>query len=323
VNPRSASDFRVRVGASACLLGHQVRHDGSHKRDTFMTETLRRFVEFVPVCPEVEVGLGVPRETLRLERRGGEIRMIGNNSGCDHTTAMRAYAESRLDTLARLDLCGYILKQNSPSCGLEDVNIFGAGRPRCGRGLFAAALTRRWPLLPVAEESRLNDIPSRENFLERVFAYFRLRSFFRNRWTGAGMRSFHLMHELQLLVHSPRSHRELSRLVQRAVPHSGLRLSYEKGFMRAMSKNPTPARHVHVLLQLANCLRLHLDPERRGELVKAIRNYHVGGTPLVVPISLMHQYAHRFEIEYLKSQTYLEPYPLELMAHPSDGLDSP
>jgi uncharacterized protein YbbK (DUF523 family)/uncharacterized protein YbgA (DUF1722 family) len=315
---RSSGGHRpIRVAVSACLLGHAVRYDGGHKRDAFVTETLERFVEIVPVCPEVELGLGVPRETLRLERRGDEIRMIGNNSACDHTIAMREYAEQRLDTLASLELCGYVLKQNSPSCGLEGVAILGGGYPRPGRGLFAAALTRRWPLLPVEEETRLTDIPSRENFLERIFAYHRLRSLFKNRWTHANLVSFHRMHELQLLAHSPRLHSALGRLVSAASPGSDVRRLYEMGFMRAMSKVATPAQHVRVLRQVAASIRLHLGAKRRGELDAAIRDYQAGSTPLFVPISLVHRYAQQFEIDYLKCQTYFEPYPPELIAQRS------
>ena len=155
------------------MLGQPVRYDGGHKRDLFLTEELGQLVEFVPVCPEVELGLGVPRETLQLEQRGDDIRMIGNDSGIDYTSAMCEYAERRLDSLEGAGLCGYIFKSNSPSCGLENLESFGGERER-RRGLFAAALTRRWPLLPVIEEEGLKDSPARENFLERVFAYHRL-----------------------------------------------------------------------------------------------------------------------------------------------------
>jgi uncharacterized protein YbbK (DUF523 family)/uncharacterized protein YbgA (DUF1722 family) len=317
VRRSSGSDGPIRVAVSACLLGHAVRYDGGHKRDAFVTETLGRFVEFVPVCPEIELGLGVPRETLRLERRGDDIRMIGNNSACDHTIAMREYAEQRLDTLASLELCGYVLKQNSPSCGLEGVAILGGGYPRRGRGLFAAALTRRWPLLPVEEESRLKDILSRENFLERIFAYHRLHSLFKNRWKHTSLVNFHRTHELQLLAHSPRLHGELRRLVSAASPGSDLRRLYEIGFMRAISKVATTARHVRVLRQVAASIRLYLEPKRRGELDEAIGDYHAGRVPLFVPISLVHRCAQQFEIDYLKCQTYFEPYPLDLMAQRS------
>ena len=309
---RTITDGSIRVGVSACLLGRQVRYDGSHRRNAFVTDVLGRFVEFVPVCPEVELGLGVPRETLRLERRGDDIRMVGNSSASDHTMAMREYAEHRLDELAPLELCGYIFKQNSPSCGLQDVMISGSDYPRRERGLFAAALLRRWPLLPVEEESSLDDLASRENFLERLFAYHRLRSFFKNRWTRASLISFHLAHKLQLLAHSPRSHRKLSRLVRTASPGSALRLRYEMLFMVTMSKVPTRAQHARVLEQVACFIDRYLEPQRRSELDQALHDYHEGCTPLAVPISLMREYSEQFEVDFLKQQTYFEPYSAEL-----------
>jgi uncharacterized protein YbbK (DUF523 family)/uncharacterized protein YbgA (DUF1722 family) len=309
---RSVGDGAVRVGVSACLLGHEVRYDGGHKRDAFVAEMLARFVELVPVCPEVELGLGVPRETLRLEYRGNDIRIIGNSTATDHTIAMREYAERRLAALAELNLCGYILKQNSPSCGLK-VPILGGGGPFQGRGLFAAALLRRWPLLPVEEETRLQDIPSRKNFLERVFARHRLRTFFSQSWTRAGLIAFHQRHELQMLCHSPRAHRKLSRLVHASNPGTNLRPEYETGFMRALLEPATRPRQVPVLREIADSLGSYLEPQRRSGLDDAICDYQNGRIQVLVLIRLMHQYAHQFDIDYLKCQTYFEPYPLELM----------
>jgi uncharacterized protein YbbK (DUF523 family)/uncharacterized protein YbgA (DUF1722 family) len=313
VNESNGRNGPVRVAVSACLLGYQVRYDGSHKRHPFITETLARFIELVPVCPEAELGLGVPRETLRLERRGNDIRMIGNHSEQDHTLAMCEYARQRLDMLAHLQLCGYILKQGSPSCSLE-VTIFGDDHSP-GRGLFAAALAGRWPLLPVVEETCFTDSANRAHFLERIFAYHRLRSFFRSSWTRAGLIGFQQMHELQLLAHSRRWHGELSRLVHAACPSNDLRLTYERRFMRAMSSRATPQRHARVLRQIADRLRLYLDPLKFDMLDQAIRDYQVGNAPFSAPIILIHRYAQQFEIDSLRSQTYLEPYPLELLAH--------
>ena len=165
----------VRLGISSCLLGQEVRFDGGHKRDAFLVEVFGRYVEWVPVCPEVEMGLGVPRETMRLESHGGEVRLITPKTGADHTERLRTFAEKRLAALADERLCGYILKKDSPSCGMERVRVYpNHGSPnRSGRGLFAAALMRRFPYLPVEEEGRLNDPRLRENFVTRVFAYQR------------------------------------------------------------------------------------------------------------------------------------------------------
>jgi uncharacterized protein YbbK (DUF523 family) len=170
----------MRVGISACLLGQQVRFDGGHKRDPFLIETLGPYVEWVPVCPEVEMGLGTPREPLKLVRDGSSTRMIATRTGIDHTDAMNAWAAKRLEELARADLDGYVLKSKSPSCGLERVEVFRLnaenGSVRDGQGVFAAALLARLPLLPVEDEDRLSDPRLREKFIERLFAYRRLKT---------------------------------------------------------------------------------------------------------------------------------------------------
>jgi uncharacterized protein YbbK (DUF523 family) len=170
---------RARVGISACLLGQRVRYDGGHKRSRPITGTLGRIFEWVPVCPEVELGLGVPRETLRLETRGRSQRLAFTDSRVDITSRMNAWSRDRLAQLERLDLCGYILKSGSPSCGLRGVKLFGISRPgppaRRGVGLFARALMKRFPRLPIEEETRLLDKAAIDRFVARVLAYRRLR----------------------------------------------------------------------------------------------------------------------------------------------------
>ena len=195
----------IRIGVSACLLGEKVRFDGGHKRDPYLVETFGRYVEWVPVCPEVELGLGTPRETLRLVRISSDVRMIMPKTGADHTEAMRAYAARRVRELAKENLSGYILKKDSPSCGMERVRVFDAhGVPaKSGRGLFAEALLQHFPLLPVEEEGRLTDPRLRENFIERVFAYARLRSLFSGHWKVGDLVAFQTAHKLLLMAHSP------------------------------------------------------------------------------------------------------------------------
>ena len=177
----------IRVGVSACLLGQEVRYDGGHKRDAYVADTLARHFRFVPVCPELDIGLGVPRETLRLVREGKEVRMVAPASGVDYTAQMRAYSRRRARQLQELGLSGYILKKNSPSCGLTRVRTYtAAGMPAASdRGLFADALLASMPLLPVEEEGRLNDPRLRENFIVRVFAFHRVTSLFDSRWRVA------------------------------------------------------------------------------------------------------------------------------------------
>lgn len=307
----------IRIGVSACLLGQQVRFDGGHKRDGFLVDTFGRFVEFVPVCPEMEIGLGVPRETLRLERRNGDIRLVANKSGLDHTRKMEIYARRRADGLAKMNLSGYVLKKNSPSCGMDRVRVYNeAGMPtRDGHGLFAEALMRRWPNMPIEEEGRLNDPHLRENFIERVFAYHRVREFFSRRWTQGELVGFHTAHKLQLLAHSPRAYAELGRTVAdaRALARTEFRDRYEREFMTALAKPATPPRHVNVMHHIIGYFRENLDAEGRRELLGVIEDYRAGLVPLIVPITLVRHYVRLFKVEYLLGQTYLEPHPKELM----------
>ena len=307
----------IRIGVSACLLGQEVRYDGGHTRDPFLVETFGRYVEWVHVCPEVEIGLGTPRDPIRLERAGRDVRLVNPKTGTDLTRKMRTYAARRLAALEDQDLCGYVLKKDSPSCGLERVRVYvGRGVPsKSGRGLFAEALLRRYPNLPVEEEGRLNDPRIRENFVERVFAYRRLRSLFARHWTVGDLVRFHTAHKLQLLSHSPKTDAALGCLVADAkpIPRDRLRARYESEFMTALSEIATPRRHANVLHHIVGHFRKHLDDDSRRELLSLIDDYRAGLVPLVVPLTLIRHYVRRLDIPYLKGQVYLEPHPKELM----------
>lgn len=308
----------VRIGISACLLGREVRFDGGHKHDRFLTDTVGRFVEFVPVCPEVEMGMSIPRESVRLVRRGSDVRMIAERSGVDHTEAMHAWSERRLRQIEKLELSGYVLKKNSPSCGMERVRVYAerSGMPeRVGRGLFADALMARFPHLPVEEDGRLHDPPLRENFLERVFAYRRLCSFFAKRWSVGGLVAFHTAHKLQIMAHSPAHYRQLGRLVAdaKSATRDELRSQYEDGFMEALERKATVRRHYNVLQHMAGYLRRQVDEADREELHRILDDYAAGLVPLVVPITLIRHHVRRLGLDYLDGQVYLEPHPKELM----------
>ena len=306
----------VRIGVSACLLGEEVRFDGGHKKDTFITRILGPHVEYVPVCPEVEMGLGTPRETLRLVRREGGIRMLTTRTGIDHTEGMQRWAARRLTELERENLSGYVLKKDSPSCGMERVKTYGDAMPaRDGRGLFAAALLERMPLLPVEEEGRLSDAVLRENFIERVFAYRRLVTLFQPRWTAGALVRFHTAHKMSLLAHSTTAYNELGRLVARAgaAPRADLRRDYETLFMRTLAVPATRARHTNVLHHMAGHLKTLVDDGSRAELAACIEEYRRGFVPLVVPLTLIRHHVRRHGVTYLQGQVYLEPHPRELM----------
>lgn len=307
---------RLRIGISSCLLGDEVRFDGGHKRDSFLTGTLAPFVEWVRVCPEVEIGLGIPRETLRLVRVGDDSRMITTRSGIDHTEKMRAYAARRTKQLAAMGLRGYVLKKDSPSCGMERVKVYENGAAaRTGVGTYAEVLMARFPSLPIEEEGRLCDPVLRENFIERVFAYDRLRALLDGRWTLGALVAFHTAHKMALLAHSMSAYQALGRLVAggKALPRAELQRQYEEGFMSALARRATTKRHSNVLMHMAGHLKNLVDAGSKKELADAIEAYRGGLVPLVVPLTLLRHYVRVHAISYLAGQTYLDPHPRELM----------
>jgi uncharacterized protein YbgA (DUF1722 family)/uncharacterized protein YbbK (DUF523 family) len=308
---------RIRLGISACLLGEQVRFDGGHKRDPFLVESLGQFVDWVPVCPEVESGMPAPRESMRLVRVDDEIRLLTNKSVTDETGRMRSYARRRVDELAADDLFGFVLKKDSPSCGLERVKVYGTGGApaRDGRGLFAEALVTRFPLLPVEEEGRLNDPRLRENFVERIFAYRRLVTLFAPRWTMGDVVRFHTAHKLTLMAHMPEAYRRLGRLVGSgaSLARREFQERYSVEFMMALRVMATPRRHVNVLHHMLGYFKEALDRESRAELLALIDEYARLRVPLVVPLTLFAHHIRLHSVSYLAEQIYLRPHPVELM----------
>jgi uncharacterized protein YbgA (DUF1722 family)/uncharacterized protein YbbK (DUF523 family) len=308
----------IRIGISACIVGQEVRFNGGHKLDRFIRDTLGEYVEFVTVCPEVDIGLGVPRETLRLVRgKGTQPLLIAPKSGKAHTTKMLTYARAKVVELGKLDLCGFIVQKGSPSCGMERVKIYPAkegGTPtRDGRGLFAQVLMEKLPLLPVEEDGRLNDPLLRENFIERVFAYRRLRRLFAGRWTIGQLVAFHSNEKLLLMAHS--GYRPLGQLVAKAkqLPKAEVKDEYQRLFLNALSSKTTVKKHVNVLQHIAGYFKKPLDDDSRAEVHDLIDAYRNRLVPLVVPITLMKHHIRHLGLDYLESQTYLSPHPRELM----------
>ena len=307
----------ILIGVSSCLLGAEVRYDGRHKRNAWLVDTLGRFVRFVPVCPEVELGLGTPREPIRLERAGREVRLVGVNSGTDHTEAMRAYAARRVAELARLGLAGYVLKAKSPSCGLFRVEVHRPGglTPERGRGLFAEALASAMPGIPLEEEGRLDDPRLRDNFIARIFAFRRLERLFRPGWSTRDLAAFQAREKLLLMAHDPVRARALDRLVAEAKGREpeALAQEYRAGFMAALSRLATTRRNTHVLRHVAGRLEPVLDPATKAEIHAAIEDYHRGHVPLLVPLTLLRHHVRLHGIDRFAGQSYLEPHPKELM----------
>ncbi len=307
----------IIVGISSCLVGHKVRYDGQHKHDPFLTDTLGRFVRFVPICPEVGIGLGTPRETIRLERHGDVIRLTAPKSGADHTQAMQDYAKARAAEVEPLDLCGYVFKKDSPSCGLFRVKVYGESGlgVRNGRGLYAKGITQAHPLLPVEEEGRLNDVALRDNFVERVFAYRRVKALCHGRLAPKDLIAFHAREKLLLMAHAPAHYQTLGALVAHAkeVPAAELKARYQAGYMAAMAELATAKRHTNVLQHIAGYFKKSLDIDDRRELSQIIDDYHRGLVPLIVPITLIKHFLRKAPAPYLAAQSYLEPHPKELL----------
>jgi len=307
----------IRIGISTCLLGEPVRYDGGHKRDAFVNDVLAPFVRYVSVCPEVEIGLGTPREPIHLVEREGTVRLVGTKTAIDHTAAMRAYGKRKTRELARLVLSGYILKKDSPSCGMERVRLHGrqGGIERSGVGLYAAALLAAFPDLPVEEEGRLHDAARRDNFVERVFAYHRLQALFSRRWSTGDLVRFHTGEKLLLLAHDPATYAALARLVARArgEVRQDLANRYRGAFMRGLRTLATTRKHVNVLQHAQGYLKECADAGERRDLQAVIEDFRRGLVPLVVPITLLRHLVRRHGVSYLEGQTYLEPHPKELM----------
>lgn len=310
-------DDIIRLGLSSCLAGQEVRFDGGHKHEHFLTATVGRFVEFVHVCPEVGVDMGIPREAVRLIRREGGIAMVGNRTGRDWTEPMEAWCRAKVQELAALGLCGFVLKKGSPTCGMERVKLYTEGGmpDKTGVGIFARLLKEGIPDLPVEEEGRLHDPPLRENFFEQVFAYRRLQSMFGKPWATGDLVRFHTAEKMLLLAHDQATYRELGRLVAQAAGRERQEVAaeYQRLFMAAMRRKTTRGRHTNVLRHLLGYFRDRVDAKVRQDLDAEIEAYRTGLVPLVVPVTLLAHYVRVFQEPYLSGQTYLDPHPRELM----------
>jgi uncharacterized protein YbgA (DUF1722 family)/uncharacterized protein YbbK (DUF523 family) len=311
----------IRVGISSCLLGNPVRFDAGHKLDLYLRDTLGAFVEWVPVCPEIECGLPVPREALRLVGDPGDPRLVTARTGVDHTRGMKAWAARRLDALERVDLCGFVFKSRSPSSGMRQVKVYptGGGAPRpAGVGIFARAFMERFPLLPVEDEGRLNDPQLREGFIEQLFVMSRWKSYRRDDATAGGLVAFHTDHKLLVLSHSPKHYAALGRLAAGAGargrrPPAALLDDYLATLMAGLRLVATAAKHANVLQHAAGYFKRLLSAEEKAELGEAIDSHRRGLIPLVVPVTLLAHYTRMYREPWLARQHYLHQHPRELM----------
>lgn len=307
----------IRLGISRCLLGDEVRFDGGHKQDHFLTDVLGRYVEWVSVCPEVEAGLGIPREAMRLVGNPRQPRLITITSQQDHTAAMETMIEERLDALNKLNLSGFVFKRGSPSCGVERVRVYTPqGMPsHSGAGVFAKAFRDAFPLIPVEEEGRLCDSALRENFIERVFCYRRLQDLLQNGLNRQELIRFHTIHKYLLLSHSPQHYKTMGQLVAQAERYrpKDLTVKYADLFMKTLAVRATVRKHVNVLQHIVGHFKKRMSPHEKAELLGVINDYHQGLTPLIVPLTLLKHYVQVFDVSYIRDQVYLHPHPKELM----------
>lgn len=308
---------KIKLGISSCLLGNKVRYDGQHKRDLYIMNTLGQFFDWVPICPEVDCGMPVPRESMRLVRIGNENRLMTNKTKQDKTPMMVSWATKRLDQLAEEDICGFIFKKNSPSSGMARVKVYTEqGMPNYrGSGIFAGMLQERFPLLPVEEEGRLHDLPLRENFIERVFVYNRWQLLQEKTPTIKNLSDFHAAHKYLIMAHSPKHLKILGHLAAGGNKQD-IKQVYEEyliQLMEALKLKATAKKQVNVLMHLLGYFKTFLTADEKKEILEQIDLYSRHLVPLIVPLTLINHYIRKYDQPYLKTQLYLNPHPVELM----------
>jgi uncharacterized protein YbgA (DUF1722 family)/uncharacterized protein YbbK (DUF523 family) len=307
---------KIKLGISACLLGENVRYDGGHKLDKFIKETLGQYVEYVAVCPEVECGLGIPRESMHLEGETDAPRLVTTRTKVDLTRRMVNWAQKRVRELEKEDLCGFIFKSDSPSSGMERVKIYNENKMpvKKGVGIFAGIFMDYFPVLPVEDEGRLHGPDLRENFIERIFAFRRWRESLKNTKGRESLLHFHTTHKLLILSHSTKHYQIMGKLVadQKKIPLTELRGKYEILLLEALSLRATSKKHTNVLQHMMGYFKEQLSADEKAELLEIIGDYHKGFVPLVVPVTLIKHYARKYRQNYLTEQVYLNPHPTEL-----------
>lgn len=309
---------KIKIGVSSCLIGEKVRWNGDHKQNHYVREVLANYFEYVSICPEMEVGMGVPRETVALYGNLEESRMISKKTQTDWTQPMQKYIKSRLNTLTHDNFCGYIFKSKSPSCGLGRVPVyseFGSHNVRHGPGMFAQAFTNKFPLVPTEDEGRLNDPRIRENFIVKVFSFFRLQELFTKQFSLGALVKFHTQQKFLLLAHSRKHYDALGQLVAKpkSIKIEELKDRYGKIFMEALTFKATPKKNSDVLFHMMGFLKKILSKGEKEDILSTIEDYRKELLPLIVPVTLIRHQVNKHNIEYLKDQAYLNPHPKELM----------
>jgi uncharacterized protein YbgA (DUF1722 family)/uncharacterized protein YbbK (DUF523 family) len=309
-------ETKFKIGISSCLLGNPVRWNAGHKLDRFLTNTLGQFVEYVPVCPEVEAGFGVPRESVRLVGDPENPRMITFKSKKDLTDQMKRWAKKRVKQLEKEDLCGFIFKCDSPSSGMIRVKVYSEkGMPRkVGVGMFARAFMDHFPRIPVEDDGRLHNPAIRENFIEQIFSLKRWRDIAAKSPRIGKLVDFHSRNKLLLLSHSQKHYRLMGKLVANGKTLTPKKLfdQYEQLLLEALALKTTAKKNNNVLQHLMGYFKKQLAADEKQELLEVFEQYRKGYVPLLVPLTLINHYVRKYDQPYLKIQTYLNPHPLEL-----------
>jgi uncharacterized protein YbgA (DUF1722 family)/uncharacterized protein YbbK (DUF523 family) len=305
----------ILIGISSCLLGEQVRFDTGHKHNSYITRTLGEYFTFRSFCPEMAIGLGTPRETLRLVARDDGIHCIGNRTeSLDVTRKMIDNAQEQRSWHG--DLCGYILKKDSPSCGMERVRVYKGSMPeRVGTGLYARVLMDNFPHLPVEEEGRLGDPVLRENFIKRVFVYRHWRDLVSEGITMHKLMDFHAQYKYAMLSHDQNRTRSLGNRLAEASrePLEETASRYFADMMEILKIRATRNNHVNVLQHLQGFLKNDIDSADKQELGETIEKYRMQLLPLIVPVTLLRHHFRRHPKEFVSKSKYLDPHPAELM----------
>ncbi len=304
----------ILIGISSCLLGDLVRYDGAHKYHSYIERTLGQYFQFRRFCPEVAAGLGVPRPPVQLREIGQRIRVVGvKDHSLDVTEALTEVGEQQRDWLN--DLCGYLLKKDSPSCGMERVKVYkNEIAARSGSGVFAAFLLQNFPTLPVEEEGRLGDPGLRENFIQRVFVRHRWRQLCQNPLTAQGLMTFHSRHKLIAMSHEQNRARELGRLIADVRPDNidSIARQYIVDLMACLKIVASRSNHVNVLQHIQGYLKRKLDSDDKQELVESIETYRQGRVPLIVPLTLLRHHFRKQPDAFIGQSYYMAPHPAEL-----------
>lgn len=306
------------IGISGCLTGSTVRFDGGHKRMGFVMDDLASWVTFKPICPEMAIGLPVPRPALRLVQLDSDnIRMRFTHAPHDDVTErMNDFTASYLPKIG--DMTGFIVCAKSPSCGMERVRLYdekgNRGRKE-GVGLFTQALLEAYPWLPVEEDGRLNDPMLRENFVERIFALHALNTLRKSGLTRRKLLDFHSRYKLQLLSHSQAGQREIGQFVASLHEWEDLEaffVAYREKLMMLLKKTASRKNHTNVLMHIQGYFSNQLNTRQRGELREVILHYRAGLLPILAPITLLKHYLAEYPDDYLLTQNYFDPYPKDL-----------